>query len=163
KRLAVLGGKPLDLDDHAVFDRALLPAAAQQRAGRAHLTRPVHDGAVRTLHVDIDPRVRIRPIRLRDRAFEHDWFVLIEFSRKRVVRADRRGAEHHGETRHGDRSFHVRRSYQLTLVLSLSKDELMVRQAHHERRVEGLTMSGGCYHGTWTRMPLTSVFVISSR
>src|SRR5205085_6055335 len=35
--LAVLGGKPLDLDDRADLHRALLPAAAEQRTGRPHL------------------------------------------------------------------------------------------------------------------------------
>src|SRR5919204_4900018 len=52
--LPVLRGKSFDLDDRAELHRALFPAATQQRAGRSHLNRPVHDLAVGTLHIDVD-------------------------------------------------------------------------------------------------------------
>src|SRR6185295_6836295 len=65
-------------------------AAAEQRVRRAALDRPLLDLAVRLLHVDVDPRMRVDQIDLGDRPLQLYWLARVELRGERMVRARRR-------------------------------------------------------------------------
>src|SRR5437762_11270371 len=67
---SITRAEALDDDRRARGERILVPAAPEQRVGRAPLNHPADDLAVRALDVDVKPRVRIGPFHLGDGALE---------------------------------------------------------------------------------------------
>src|SRR6185436_10763255 len=76
------------LDDHLAADHhRLLGETALQQTGRGTtFDHPLLDGAVRLLHIDMEPRVGVDPFHARDGSLQLDWLVRVEFRRKRVMR-----------------------------------------------------------------------------
>src|SRR6478609_5399354 len=66
-------------------------STARAISRRAALDVPYFHGAVRLLHVDDQPGVRVHPAELLDRAFELDGLIRVELRRKRVMREHRSG------------------------------------------------------------------------
>src|SRR5688572_1508338 len=82
---AVLRLEALHFDLGAVRQRVAVPATAQQRIRRTAFDHPLLNLAGRRRHVDVDPRMRVDPIHLRDRDRELDGTVRVELGRERVV------------------------------------------------------------------------------
>src|SRR5713101_7251410 len=76
------------VDDENGADRKIFlpPPLSVQRIDAARFERPIHDLAVGALHVEVDPRVRVRPQHPCDCSCQFDWLGLVEFSRERMMR-----------------------------------------------------------------------------
>ena len=82
----VLGLIALNGQLGAHFQRPLGESAPQHDVGAAAFDHPIGDGAVRILHVDVNPGVRIDPFHLGDRSRQMDRLAAVELRLKRVMR-----------------------------------------------------------------------------
>src|SRR5215471_17833606 len=94
--------RQIAVDDQRVaqLDVALLPASARERAGPAAFARPFGDVALVVFDVDVEERMRVRPLDLRDRADEPHRLVAVELSGKRMVSSGARRGEQNTRGQH---------------------------------------------------------------
>src|SRR5580765_4632529 len=99
------------VDDQRVaeLDVALLPAPPRERTRAAALARPLRHVALVVLHIDVEVRVWIRPLDLRDGADEPHRLVAVEFGGERMMGRGRNGCDE-AERRHERRKFRVHAS-----------------------------------------------------
>src|SRR4029077_20702022 len=71
------------------------PAVAQQGVRAAELDRPLLNLAALVLDVDAEPRMRVGPLHLRDRAGKREHLVDVESRGQRMVGERGRGARQH--------------------------------------------------------------------
>ena len=86
---AVARSVTADRDLDARGEIVLPESAPQQLRRAAGLERPVLDRAVRALHVDMDPAVRVDPLHLGEHTLQSDRLLDVEFRRERVMRPRR--------------------------------------------------------------------------
>src|SRR4051812_13207382 len=121
---AVDGDRLIDLE------RITRPAVARERVRRAPFALPRLYRALRVLHVEVDPDVRVAPLDLRHRAGQHDRLVRVELRGEGMMRRERRGGRGHqksSEKRGLDGHAHVlhpspavRKCYSVPMALSIT-------------------------------------------
>src|SRR5205814_2467092 len=82
---AVLGLVAGHDDRRADLESVLRNATAHQRVWRAAFDHPFLGRPAGFLHIDVDPGVRVDPLRLADRAFELQRLVSVEFRGKGMM------------------------------------------------------------------------------
>src|SRR5947208_7676020 len=127
-------------DRVADFEDVLRPARTGQYARGTALDLPRRLAALAVVDRQKDPHVRVRPLPLRDRAFEHDHLLWVERRGAVVREGGCRRQQHRDEKRAGShmqilRDYAMtlaRKRYTLYLMLELASSQL--RHFHHRSR-----------------------------
>src|SRR5262252_8678850 len=84
--------RQITVDDERVakFDVAFFPPAARERTRATAFTRPFGDVTLVVFDIDVEERMRVRPLDLRDGADEPHRLTAVEFGGERMVGSCRR-------------------------------------------------------------------------
>src|SRR2546425_4477508 len=89
----VYGPEPLHHDLHARLHGGFGEAASDQTRRGSAFDRPLLHLPVRLLHIEVEPRMRVDPFQLGDRALDRHLVACIEFRRKSMMRLHPPGGE----------------------------------------------------------------------
>src|SRR5215831_19050566 len=95
---AVLCHRAVNFDLVTEFHRGASPSASLKAMWRSHFPAIVFNAAIRLLHIDVEPDVRVGPFDLGDIALHRRRLTCIELSRKRMVRQSRHCCRCHTES-----------------------------------------------------------------